>query len=96
MQWNSLILGELPESVIRTFCHLGRLVLEESVQQEKVDDTGQEMEGKDDEKQADERKSKVPLGSKSKSKASETILNINVKTNKQMNTADITRYFKKK
>ena len=79
-------------------CHLGRLVLEESVQQEKVDDTGQEMEGKDDEKQADERKSKVPLGSKSKSKASETILNINVKTNKQMNnnTADITRYFKKK
>ena len=82
-------------------CHLARLVLEEGVQQEKVDDTGQETEGKGDEKQEDDGKSKVPLGSKSKSKASKTIStisNLNVKTNKQMNnnTADIARYFKKK
>ena len=71
------------------------------MQQEKVDDTGQETEGKGDEKQEDDGKSKVPLGSKSKSKASKTIStisNLNVKTNKQMNnnTADIARYFKKK
>ena len=84
-------------------CHLGRLVLEESVQQEKVDDTGQEMEGKgDDDKQEDERKSKVSLNENvSKSKASKTNSNksnLNVKTNEQMNnnTADIARYFKKK
>ena len=85
-------------------CHLGRLVLEESVQQEKVDDTGQEIEGKGNDKQEDESKSKVSLNENdSKSKASKTNSNksnsnLNVKTNKQKNnnTADIARYFQKK
>ena len=85
-------------------CHLARLVLEESVQQEKVDDTGQEIEGKGNDKQEDESKSKVSLNENdSKSKASKTNSNksnsnLNVKTNKQKNnnTADIARYFQKK
>ena len=81
-------------------CHLARLVLEESVQKEKIDDTGQELEGKGDMKQEEDgRNSKSPSIEKvTNSKASKPTFNSTFegkKTNKQKNnTADISRYFK--
>ena len=80
-------------------CHLARLVVEESVQQEKTDDPGEENERKGDQKLEDDKKSKGPsIDNESKSTASETnsINNTgnNKKTNKQKNnSADITKYF---
>ena len=81
-------------------CHLARLVLEESVQKEKIDDTGQELEGKGDMKQEEDgRNSKSPSIEKvTNSKASKPTFNSTFKgkkTNEQKNnTADISRYFK--
>ena len=78
-------------------CHLARLVLEESVQKEKIDDTGQELEGKGNMKQEeDERNSKGPtIDNVTNSKTSKTTFK-GKKTNKQNdNTADISTYFKK-
>ena len=80
-------------------CHLARLVLEESVQKEKIDDTGQELEGKGNMKQEeDERNGKSPsIDNVTNSKASNTTFKGKKKTNKQndKNTADLSRYFRK-
>ena len=78
-------------------CHLARLVLEESVQKEKIDDTGQEQERKGDMKQEEDgRNGKSPyIENVTNSKASNTTFK-GKKTNKQNdNTADISTYFKK-
>ena len=86
-------------------CHLARLVLEESAQNEKVDDTGQELEGKGNMKQEEDGKnSRCPsIDNDTNSKSSKATLNSNSnstfkgkKTNKQKNnTADLSKYFKK-
>ena len=80
-------------------CHLARLVLEESVQKEKIDDTGQELEGKGNMKQEeDESNGKSPsIDNVTNSKASNTTFKGKKKTNKQndKNTADLSRYFRK-
>ena len=86
-------------------CHLARLVLEERVQNEKVDDTGQELEGKGNMKQEEDVKnSRGPsIDNDTNSKSSKTTFNSNSnstfkgkKTNKQKNnTADLSKYFKK-
>ena len=87
-------------------CHLARLVLEESAQNEKVDDTGQELEGKGNMKQEEDVKnSRSPsIDNDTNSKSSKTTtFNSNSnstfkgkKTNKQKNnTADLSKYFKK-
>ena len=78
-------------------CHLARLVLEESAQKEKIDDTGQEQERKGDMKQEEDgRNGKSPsIENVTNSKASNTTFK-GKKTNKQIDkTADISKYFKK-
>ena len=79
-------------------CHLGRLVVEESVQHEKVDDPGEENEGKGVMKPVDDKKGRgSSIKNESQPTASETNSNpTNVtKTNKQNNnSANITNYFK--
>ena len=78
-------------------CHLARLVLEESVQKEKIDDTGQELEGKGNMKQEEGEKNGKgpPIDNVTNSKASKATFN-KKKTNKQNdNTADLSRYFYK-
>ena len=78
-------------------CHLARLVLEESAQKEKIDDTGQEQERKGDMKQEEDgRNGKSPsIENVTNSKASKTTFK-GKKTNKQIDkTADISKYFKK-
>ena len=79
-------------------CHLARLVVEESVQQEKTDDPGEEIEGKGDQKPEDDKKSKGPPNdNESKPRASETSSNNSInkkKTNRQNNnSANISKYF---
>ena len=81
------------------------MVLEESAQNEKVDDTGQELEGKGNMKQEEDVKnSRSPsIDNDTNSKSSKATLNSNSnstfkgkKTNKQKNnTADLSKYFKK-
>ena len=79
-------------------CHLARLVVEESVQQEKTDDPGEEIEGKGDQKPEDDKKSEGPPNdNESKPRASETSSNNSInkkKTNRQNNnSANISKYF---
>ena len=78
-------------------CHLARLVLDESVQKEKIDDTGQELDRKGDMKQEDDgTNGKSPsIEYVTNSKASKTSFK-GKKTNKQIDkSADISKYFKK-
>ena len=79
-------------------CHLARLVVEESVQQEKTDDPGEGIEGKGDQKPEDDKKSEGPPNdNESKPRASETSSNNSInkkKTNRQNNnSANISKYF---
>ena len=54
-------------------CHLARLVVEERVQHEKIDNPGEVIEGKGDQKPEDDKKSKgTPNENESKPRASET------------------------
>ena len=80
-------------------CHLARLVVEERVQHEKIDNPGEVIEGKGDQKPEDEKKGKgSPNENESKPRASETNSNNSInkkKTNRQNNNpADLSKYFK--
>ena len=80
-------------------CHLARLVVEERDQHEKIDNPGEVIEGKGDQKPEGEKKGKgSPNENESKPRASETNSTNSInkkKTNRPSNnSADLSKYFK--